>query len=245
MKNYCTFSCYYDEEKKKDTFYKGTFWRKKVTEEDFYGASRKYLAEQGRYKIIPILENAILDPLTYLEKKAILSRRNNWESDFGKRMFVKAEFVEDNNYKRAQTDSTYIPYYLYLNVWICDEKTKESAFDGYFTIKILYSHENYEFWNYSAEYIALLIRNAINGNLQTARDIEETCQKRVLDIYQYEESNIYQCEECNEKFTNLNDFFCHLLEENHYDSILDEFPNDKEILHVKKMIEKAKSQENN
>ena len=240
MSKDCIFSCHYDNNLKKDKFYKGIFM-KNVSEKDFFGAQREYLKKTGRYKILPILENGTLDSITYLYTKSILSRKNNWESDFGERVSVKAEFLKEDEFIEEYNKKPYhAPKYIYLKVWICNEKTGENMFDGYFTIKILYSCENYEYWNYSADYIALLIRNAINGNLQTARDIEETLQKRNLDIYLEEGWEILECEECKEKFTNLNDFYCHLLEENHYDSFLDEFPNDRETLHVKNSIKNNK-----
>lgn len=234
----CIFACRYDSELKKDRFYKGFFKNKEVSEEEFFGAQRERLKETGFYKLLPILENERLDTITYLYKKAELSRKNNWESDFGKRVKVKAKFVEDDYYKEVH-EKNLSPDCLRLNVWIFDEKTGVNEFgDNKFTIRVWYSVDNYEYWNYSAELIALLIRNALNGNLQTARDIAETEEKRTLDIYLEEGWNFFTCEECNEKFSSLNDFFCHLIEEGHYDSFLDEFPNDRETLHVKEMINK-------
>lgn len=234
-KENCAFICQFDENTKKDVYYKG-FFRKKVSEEAFFGAQREYLKETGNYKLLPVLEGEILDTITYFYNKSFFSRKNNWESDFGKRVKVKAEFVEDEKYKKA-VEENYSPKSIYLKVWIFNEKTGNNLFgQDFFIIRVWYSLDNYEYWNYSAEYIALLIRNALNGNLQTARDIEETLKKRNLDIYMEEGWPIFKCDECDEKFLSLNEFYCHLLEEGHYDSFLDEFPNDRETLHVKNML---------
>lgn len=238
MNKTTSFYCQFDEINKKDKYYQG-FFRKEVSEKDFFGAQRKYLNETNMYRILPVLENGTLDTITFLEKKAYLSRKNNWESDMGERVSVKAEFSELKKIQETyEKNPYYIPKCINLKVWIYSEKTGNPLFKDNFTIKIFYSYENYEYWNYSADYLSLLIRNAINGNLQTARDIEETLQKRNLDIYLEKGWNIFKCDECNERFNNLNDFYCHLLEEGHYDSFLDEFPNDRETLHVKNMLKK-------
>lgn len=237
------FSCRRDEETKEHKFYScGFFNKKRVSDEDFFCFQRKMLKEKDEYRILPRLEEGVVDTITYLYQKSVLSRQNNWESDFGKRVKVKAEFVKDeSNYQRAHSEKYFIPRYFFMKVWIYDEASEKNHFKDFFTIRVCYSDENFEYWNYSEEYIALLIRNAINGNLQTARDIEETMLKRNEDIYLEEGWPIMQCDECGEKFLDLNSFFCHLLEEGHYDSFLDEFPNDREVQHIKNMLDKKKS----
>lgn len=237
------FSIDYNEKTKEDKFYSHRFFKKIISKEDFFCFQREMIRKRQEYQLVPYLKNGTLDVITYFKQKASLARLNNWNSDFGKRVKVKCEFIEDNSYKEAinATKVKELPRSLFLKVWILNEQTNKNIFEDnfYFNLRIVYSFENYEYWNYSAEYIALLIRNAINGNLQTARDIEETILKRIEDVYMEEGRDIFECDICDKKFKNLNELFSHLIEENHYDSFLDEFPNDNEVQRIKNVIKKG------
>lgn len=219
----------------------GFFKSKIVDNERFFCSRRDEMKETDYYGILPKMEDRsqVIDTITYLYNKSILSRQNNWESDFGYRVKVKAEFIKnEENYERSRKDYYFMPRTLFLRVRIFQESTGKDIFNDFFTLRVCYSDDHFDYWNYSEDYIALLIQNAINGNLQTARDIEKTMLKYNEDIYMEEGWPIFKCDECGEKFLNLNDFYCHLLEEGHYDSFLDEFPNDRETLHVKNMLER-------
>lgn len=48
--------------------------------------------------------------------------------------------------------------------------------------------------------------------------------------------NMYTCDVCKETFTNIDEYFSHILEEKHFCSFLDLFPYDNEVINVKKIL---------
>ena len=235
----------YDDKDYTTHFYKqGFFSDKEVEEESFYCAVRDFKEENnGTYYYFPRIVNCdgtTIDRIKFLKNKSVLSRKNNWKSDFGKRVnIINASYIEDENYQEMVEGWKFgLPIKLEFDVIY--EDSKEPVFEGNkkSTIVVRFDILNTYF---SAELLGMLLQNAMNGNLQTIRDIDKYYRLEARDKYGDEEA-IYQCETCKEYFFSLEAYFNHLLTHAHFDDILNWFPNDREVLHVKNIVQKKQKE---
>ena len=211
--------------------------KKKVTETNFFSFSKDELERTGSYAIVPHIEKGAIkySILQYLEDKAKFNLKNNL-SDFNFRTIWKFKInKEETNSTNGVELKTTIGE---LNCY--DEKGRPvlSPLTMEFTMPITDKGGVP-----SSRTIELLIQNACNGKYQTARDIEEYEYSFMHDMGDTIGRNLYYCEECGEEFKNLNEFFYHLIDQEHFDSILTSHKYDKEVLRVKELIERKKSKE--
>lgn len=209
---------------------KGLFNKKKFKKsspEELFGYSKKLLKED-KYKL-PLVEG--LNKELYLSMKASYGMKNNF-SDFETR--TKWTFIckEDVCDEKIDKFGKYYIGCLEGNVIVKDENNN-LIFEGYI------KHPYVQNYRMTPKCLELLFQNATNGIYQNARDIE-AFHNEMEKMTGVEREHNWICEECNEKFKTLDELFCHLIEEQHHDSILDCHPYDKECLRVRNLISESK-----
>ncbi len=226
-----------DYENHTDIIYADSFFSsRRIDPKDFFQMQRNMFKKDGSYQLFPNLTNGKMDKVEYLKEKSLFTRLNNLEPDFGDRVDVKVKFL---NYEELKKMNSF-PYFLDLEVRIFKENTFKEIYTTPFKTRVWLPIDNYESCNYSEEMWALMFKNSMNGNRQTMEDIEKLLKQRNLDIYLEEGWEIFKCDECGKKFTSLRQFLCHLANEGHYDSFLDEFPNTRRIEQLKYIISERK-----
>lgn len=213
---------------------------------DFYQEQREWLNETSSYHLFPSMARITscdegmygignrLNQIQYLKSKARLSALNNWESDFGGRITATVKITDwgqDAILRKTK-----------MEVTICPEGTNINIFQNPLKVTMFITCEDYEAFNYSEETWGILFTNALNGNLQTMKDREKYLKSRSRDINLEDGWEIFKCHECGERFTNLQDFCCHLANEGHYDKIVDEYPYDRQAVQLKRIIKETRAE---
>lgn len=179
------------------------------------------------YSIVPRVSG--LSPQDYLYMKSDYNLKHK-ESDFGKRVLWDIADIEEECSTEIIEGNTYYSGSLTGKITITD--TEEN---------IIFQSDNWHF-NYfdkfkmDAKFIKLLNQNACNGIYQTAREQFDLVTQ--FSEGRCEKASKLRCEVCDEIFDSIPEFFCHMIEENHYDSILDDFIYDPEVIRIKNLINK-------
>ena len=191
----------------------------KVSPFEVFTYSKRSLKD-GLYTISPTIRNCNI--LEYLTEKASFFQENNL-SDFPDRTIWKMDILEENIKEFERDGIKLFNVCIVANFKVSSDKNLPIVDMNDF--HFAYNSERV----LSKDTLRMLFQNACNGSRMTLRDIEEYSKS-------IDDEPWIKCEKCNEVFTTLDDFYCHLLEEEHYDSILDEFPNDKEVVNVANIL---------
>lgn len=209
---------------------KGFFNKKKLkdaSQDELFGYTKSLLKE-NKYQL-PIVEG--LNQETYLSMKATYGMRHNF-SDFGQRTSWTFICKEDVCKEITDKEGKFYIGQLEGDV-IVKGANNQIIFEG--NIRHPYIHN----FRMTPKCLELLFQNATNGIYQTARDIE-AIHKEFDKLTGEEREFNWICEECGQKFKTLDELFCHLIEEQHHDSILDCHPYDKECIRVRNLISESK-----
>ena len=199
-----------------------------VSKNEFFDYSSKYFKETGEYIVYPNVKN--MEMATYLKEKAYYNNKHFF-SDFNMRTTWLYNVKEENvkEYIDEYEDDTYYLVKIVGNVRIYSSDSR-----------LMLELKNFEFeylstFKYSKRYIELLMQNACNGIYQSARDIDEMYKEL------YTASNnalpVWCCSTCTKVFMNLDEFYSHLIEEEHMDGIFTEHPFDEEVQRIKRTIQ--------
>lgn len=201
------------------------FFREKLTKVsliEFFNSSKRYLVQTGKYSIFPSMVG--ISPTTYLTNKAEFNLLNGF-SDFNQRTTWKINNFGEEHKKIMEVEGT--PVYegkIFGSLYINDAKGNTMMKIDDFELPFINSHI------VSEKEAELLLQNACNGVFTTARD-----RVSLLDEVQKNEglgNTRFICEECGEIFDSLPEFFSHLIETGHKDSILTMHKYDPEIKKV-------------
>lgn len=212
------------------------FFREKMQQVsllEFFNTSKRDLLMKGRYSIFP---NAVgIGTNTYLSAKAQYNLLNG-QSDFNQRTVWKISNFADEHEKVKVTDDISI----YSGTITGDLNVSDASGNT------IFSQENFSL-PYADSHIPsekeaeLLLQNAANGTYTTARDrfayldeVHKNCGLGGAKLI---------CEECGEIFDSLPEFFSHLIETGHKDSILSMHKDDPEIKKLIGLINKGKEEE--
>lgn len=199
----------------------------KVSKNDFFNFSANCLRKEKKYTICPSIDGLSMD--TYLKEKAFYNNKHFF-SDFNTRTTwffdIANEEVEVVEYDEEDEKI----YLVHLT-----GKVRVYLPDG----NLLFEMDNFKFnyanfFKYSKRYVELLLQNACNGIYQSARDIDEIHKE--LYASANKDLPIWGCDTCNETFNNVDEFYCHLIEEGHNDGIFTSHPFDKEAQRVKQLV---------
>lgn len=200
---------------------------KKVSPDEYYRYSRDYLlSSKGNYSICPKLKGSNM--LEYLTEKSNYNNQH-FTSDFNCRTIWKL------NIKNEQIIG-FGPLQIKNFSGTMEVRTEDGTL-VFSPMDIQFSLPVNSTIMASTRILELLLQNACNGIYQNARDVEEYNIQVRKDCNLPLDTPLYVCEECGETFANLDEFFCHLIKEAHFDSILTSHPFDKEVLRVKKLVE--------
>lgn len=205
---------------------------KKVSLDEYYSFTRNSLKEnKNGYRISPKVKGE--DSISYLANKSVYNREH-FVSDFDFRTTWSLTLKEENHYLENNKPVKDLNFDLVVY------DTKGNILFG--SKDFIFTTEESEDSEAIRELLEYLYQNACNGIYQTARDIEGyiLASRKVYQVQ--EDAPLYKCEECGELFYSLNEFFYHLIEEGHLDSILTTFPFDKEVLRVKKLVETKRNE---
>lgn len=198
---------------------------KKVSSKELFTFTRTCF-EKDRQFIIPSISGITKE--NYLSAKASYGLFNNF-SDFNQRT-VWSFTPESNVYDMLEEDGQI------FYVGKIKGKIVVKGEDGRVIFEGMLTHPYASPFKMSAKCVELLFQNATNGVYQTARDLEAV-NKELNELSNNKDRALWICESCGEKFNTLDEFFCHLIEEKHWDSILECHPYDKECTRVRSLIE--------
>lgn len=170
------------------------------------------LMNSGR--LFPDIENLTLDDILWLKQEFNIK---NHLSDFGCKVNFKIDRYED---KVIEKDKKYYGEVSFDGTIKDVEENKDICS---FTISTNIIESTYK---PSQEFYESLFTNTYSGAYSSLEDVDN-----LFDALSVKER--WECEECGEKFTNRLEFLSHLIETKHYDSILDEYLHDKDVLFVK------------
>lgn len=204
------------------------FFREKLEKVDlrkFFSEGKESIKLGKSYSIIPAVSG--LSSQDYLYQKSLFNLHKR-ESDFGQRTIWK---LRDTKWdiETANIDNLTL-YHGLLNGTLEISDTNGT---------LLFSSKNYSFeyvdtFEMDEHIIELLNQNACNGVYQTARETFE-----LIDIFTKKRTGLnakLRCEECGEIFDSIPAFYSHLIENKHYDSILDSNIYDPEVIRIKNVV---------
>ncbi len=201
----------------------------KVSPIEFFNVSRRDLVQKGKYSIVPNMSG--MGALTYLDSKAMFNLLNGL-SDFNQRTVWK---LNNFNEEHKIIGKTELEDDIYEGIVSCSLNI--SGQDGRPLVEI----EDFELPYIDAHIpskkeLELLLQNACNGKFITARDkisyLNEVHKNAGLEDVKF------MCDECGEIFDSLPEFFSHLVETGHKDSVLIMHKNDPEIKKLLSLMEK-------
>lgn len=201
--------------------------KKEVSADEFFAFSRNLLKERGF--ILPKIKG--ISKEAYMDLKASYGLEKA-KSDFGQR--TKWSFLCQEENAEEIVFSGYKLYQGNLKgIFTVRGENNELLLEGEMNYPYIQAHKM------TPRMVELLLQNSSNGIYTSARDIENFNAEvdRITGI-EYSSKDNWICEECGKTFKTIDEFFCHLIEEKHQDSVLETHPYDKECIFVKNQIEK-------
>ena len=209
------------------TKFKGFFREKikKVSLNEFFLLGKNSLKKSNSYEMLPQVDG--ISPTSYLYQKSLFNLDNK-ESDFGKRTIWRISNPSIESRPFVLKETTYYETFLRGNLKVSDESGR-----------IILEEPDYRFFHLGLEkidvrFVELLNQNASNGVLQTARETFELVDMVTKNLQG--NNAVLKCEECGEIFHSIPEFYSHLIENKHYDSILDSNIYDPEVIRIRNLV---------
>ena len=170
------------------------------------------LMKSGR--LFPDIDNLTLDDILWLKQDFNMK---NHLSDFGCKVEFKIDRYED---EVTEKDKKYYGQVSFDGTIKDIDRNQDICS---FTINTSVMGSEYK---PSKKFYESLFANTYSGIYGSLEDVD-----KLFDTLSIKDK--WECEECGKKFSNRLEFLSHLIETKHYDSILDEYIYDKDVIFVK------------